>query len=112
MCDSIHRLEGFIDDLTLLDGAARDLHDCLGCVLRTLRRLIGRGGQLLGGSGKLFCCLCRALDEIAQPLDHRKEGVVQLSNLILTIHLGRHDAKIPFCDLGRGSCHILERACD
>ena len=71
MRDPIHRLEGLVDDLALLDGAARDLDDCLGCVLRPLCRLICRCGQLFGGSGNLLCSLCRALNEFAQPLDHR-----------------------------------------
>ena len=112
MCDSIHRLEGLIDDLTLLDGAARDLHDGLCCVLRTLCRLIGRGGQLLGGRRKLLRGLCRTLNQFAQSLDHRKEGVVQLPNLILTIHLGRYNAKVPFCNLGCCCRHIPEWPCD
>ncbi|WP_369796091.1 hypothetical protein [Selenomonas sp. oral taxon 138] len=54
MCDAVNRLEGLIDDLVLLDRAARDLDDRLCRALCTLRRLICRGSQLLGCGSKML----------------------------------------------------------
>ena len=54
VCDAVNRLEGLIDDLVLLDRAARDLDDRLCRALCTLRRLICRGSQLLGCGSKLL----------------------------------------------------------
>ena len=112
MSNAIHRFERLINHLILLHRTACNLDDGLGCTLCTLCRLIRRCGELFRCGSKLLGGLRRLLNQFTQIFDHREQGVVELSDLIVAIHLGRDDGKITLCHLLRRTCHILKRACN